>query len=87
MVSTKLGDKYKKGRALSKKNLHPTVTSKKLFKFEDRKERLELKAIKDQQREDKLVHDLLMERRRKQIEQLKENKEFMDEAGQTELDQ
>ena len=86
MVSTKLGEKYKKERALRKKNLHPTVKSKKLsiiekklLKFEDIKERLELEAIKDQQREDKLVHDLLMERRRKQIEQLKENKEFMDE--------
>ena len=51
----------------------------KLLKFEERKELLEVKAIKDQQQEDKMVHDLLMDRRQKQIEQLKENKEFMEE--------
>lgn len=86
MVTTKLSNVQNLERTAHAKNLQPTVTSKKLslvenklLKFEERKERLEIKAIKDQQREDKLVHDLLMERRQKQIEQLKENKEFMEE--------
>lgn len=56
-----------------------SLIEQKLLKFEERKERLELKAIRDQQKEDQLVHSLLMERRQQQIEQLKENQEFMDE--------
>lgn len=53
------------------------LIEKKLLKFEERKEVLEMKAIKEQQREDNLVHQMLMERRQKQIELLKDNKEFM----------
>ena len=51
----------------------------KLLQFEERKQVLELNAIRDQQQEDKMAHELLMDRRHKQIEQLKANKEFMDE--------
>lgn len=55
------------------------MIEQKLLKFEERKERLELKAIREQQKEDEMVHAMLMDRRRQQIEQLKENKEFMEE--------
>lgn len=86
MVETKMMKATQAGRIAHKKGLQPTIKSKKLslieenlLKFEERKERLELKAIREQQREDQLVHQLLMERRQKQIEQLKENKEFMEE--------
>ena len=52
----------------------------KLLQFEERKQVLELKAIRDQQQEDKMIHDLLMDRQNKQIwDIIKANKEFMDE--------
>jgi len=86
MVQTKLKKSQQAEKIAVRKGLQPTIKSKKLgiienklLKFEERKERLELKAIREQQREDQLVHHLLMERRQQQIEQLKENQEFMDE--------
>ena len=72
MLATKDSNRLSKANKLSK-------VEQKLLQFEERKQVLELKAIRDQQQEDKMVHDLLMDRRQKQIEQLKENKEFMDE--------
>ena len=72
MFVTKDSNRLSKANKLSK-------VEQKLLQFEERKQVLELKAIRDQQQEDKMVHDLLMDRRQKQIEQLKENKEFMDE--------
>lgn len=86
MVSTKLVKTRQEQKIARRKGLEPTIKSKKLsiiekklLKFEERKERLELKAIRDQQKEDELVHHLLMDRRHRQIDMLKENKEFMEE--------
>lgn len=86
MLQTKMKKSAQAGVIARRKGLEPTIKSKKLsmiesklLKFEERKERLELKAIREQQKEDELVHQLLMDRRQKQIEQLKENREFMEE--------
>jgi hypothetical protein len=86
MVDTRMKTTMRQEKIAKAKGLQPTVKSKKLglietklLRFEERKERLELKAIKEQQREDELVHQMLMDRRNQQIEQLKENTEFMNE--------
>jgi hypothetical protein len=86
LLQTKIRKSVQAEVIARRKGLEPTIKSKKLsmienklLKFEERKERLELKAIREQQKEDELVHQLLMDRRQKQIEQLKENREFMDE--------
>ena len=86
IVHSKIKKSMKDSKIAKKKGLSPTIKSKKLSKiekkllrFEERKEVLEMKAIKEQQREDQLVHQMLMDRRKQQIELLKENKEFMEE--------
>ena len=72
MLDIKDSSRRSKASILSK-------VEQKLLQFEERKQVLELNAIRDQQQEDKMAHELLMDRRHKQIEQLKANKEFMDE--------
>ena len=72
MLDIKDSNRLSKASILSK-------VEQKLLQFEERKQVLELNAIRNQQQEDKMIHDLLMDRRHKQIEHLKANKVFMDE--------
>ena len=83
-VVAKMIQTSKATKSAIRKGIEPTFKSKKLslienklLRFEERKEIQEIKAIKEQQREDKLVHQMLMDRRQNQIELLKDNKEFM----------